>query len=66
MGVAEYLGLIREARKAVDIPIIASINCVSPVEWTKFATKIQEAGAHGIELNIAIFPFDKKCEQPAN
>jgi dihydroorotate dehydrogenase (fumarate) len=58
-GVEEYLGLIREAKKAVKIPIIASINCVSPVEWTKFASKIQEAGADGIELNIAIFPFDK-------
>ncbi|MCK9451164.1 MAG: dihydroorotate dehydrogenase-like protein [Bacteroidales bacterium] len=59
-GVNEYLKLIRDAKAAVNIPIIASINCVSPVEWPKFAAKIQEAGADAIELNISIFPFDKK------
>jgi dihydroorotate dehydrogenase (fumarate) len=30
------------------------------VEWPVFAKKIEEAGADAIELNIAIFPFDKK------
>ncbi len=59
-GVNEYLKLISDAKKAVDVPIFASINCVSPVEWTKFAAKIEEAGADGLELNIAIFPFDRK------
>ncbi|MDD3637632.1 MAG: dihydroorotate dehydrogenase-like protein [Bacteroidales bacterium] len=59
-GVNEYLKLIRDAKAAVDIPIIASINCVSPVEWPVFAKKIEEAGADAIELNVAIFPFDKK------
>ena len=59
-GVNDYLNLIRDAKAAVDIPIIASINCVSPVEWPVFAKKIEEAGADAIELNIAIFPFDKK------
>lgn len=58
-GVEEYLQLISNAKSVVEVPIIASINCVSPVEWPKFATKIQQAGADGIELNIAIFPFDK-------
>jgi dihydroorotate dehydrogenase (fumarate) len=58
-GVKDYLKLIRDAKAAVDIPIIASINCVSPVEWPSFASKIEEAGADAIELNIAIFPFDK-------
>ncbi|MDA3942986.1 MAG: dihydroorotate dehydrogenase-like protein [Bacteroidetes bacterium] len=59
-GVNDYLKLIRDAKAAVDIPIIASINCVSPIEWPAFAAKMQEAGADAIELNIAIFPFDKK------
>jgi len=36
-----YLDLISEAKKAVDIPIIASINCVSASDWTHFAKKIQ-------------------------
>jgi len=58
-GLEEYLKFVRDAKAAVTIPVIASINCVSPVEWPKYAAKIQEAGADAIELNIAIFPFDK-------
>ncbi|MBU1008841.1 MAG: dihydroorotate dehydrogenase-like protein [Bacteroidetes bacterium] len=58
-GVQEYLDLIKRAKQEVDIPVIASINCVSPVEWPSVAKKIQEAGADALELNIAIFPFDK-------
>ncbi len=58
-GMDEYLQFVSEAKAAVNIPIIASINCVSPVEWPKYATKLQDAGADAIELNIAIFPFDK-------
>ncbi len=59
-GLEEYLEFVREAKKSVDIPIIASINCVSPIEWPKYAAKIQEAGADALELNIAIFPFDRQ------
>jgi dihydroorotate dehydrogenase (fumarate) len=58
-GVDEYLNLIKNSKNGVDIPVIASVNCVSPVEWTKFASKMQDAGADAIELNIAIFPFDR-------
>ena len=60
-----YLKLIREAKSKVDIPIIASINCVSSSEWVTFARKIQEAGADALELNIFILPSDprKKSEQ---
>lgn len=58
-GVKEYLKLIADAKAAIDIPVIASVNCVSPVEWPAFAAQMQEAGADAIELNIAIFPFDK-------
>jgi len=56
--VDSYLNLIRDCKKAVDIPIIASINCVSASEWTTFAKKIEEAGADGLELNIFILPSD--------
>lgn len=54
----EYLDLIRKAKMAVDIPIIASINCISADEWTLFARKIEEAGADAIELNIFVLPSD--------
>jgi dihydroorotate dehydrogenase (fumarate) len=57
-SIDEYLKLITAAKKAADIPIIASINCVSATEWTDFARKIQDAGADGLELNVFIMPVD--------
>ena len=57
--IAIYTNLIREAKKAVDIPIIASINCADKGEWTSFAKELQNAGADALELNIAVSPFDK-------
>jgi dihydroorotate dehydrogenase (fumarate) len=56
-GVKEYLALLAEAKKYTNIPIIASINCTTPNEWPKFAKTLEEAGADGIELNIAIIPM---------
>ncbi len=60
----EYLKLVSNAKKAVAIPVIASINCTSSSQWTFFAKKIQDAGANGLELNIFIMPadFDQKGE----
>ena len=61
----KYLNLIREAKSKVDIPIIASINCVSTSEWISFARNIQDAGADALELNIFILPSDprRKADQ---
>jgi dihydroorotate dehydrogenase (fumarate) len=53
-----YLDLIRDAKKAVDIPVIASINCISATEWISFAKRIQDAGADALELNVFILPSD--------
>lgn len=58
-GIKEYLQLIEEAKAYSDIPVIASINCVSSNEWPQFSKKLEEAGADGLELNISIFPFDE-------
>ena len=58
-GLKQSLDLIKEAKAYTDIPIISSINCVTSYEWPQFAKKLEDAGADGIELNIAIFPFDK-------
>lgn len=53
-SINQYLNLIREAKKSLSIPVIASINCFSSDEWTNFARDIQKAGADAIELNINI------------
>lgn len=64
--VDQYLKLIRDAREATDIPVIASINCTSSAEWTSFAKKIEEAGADGLELNIFVLPSDPRHESKHN
>jgi len=53
-----YLHLIESAKKEVDIPIIASVNCISAMEWTVFAKRFEEAGADGLELNLFVLPSD--------
>ncbi len=55
---SQYLKLVREAKAAVSIPVIASINCSCSFEWLYFAKKIQDAGADAIELNLFIMPSD--------
>lgn len=65
-AVGRYLHLIREARQAVSIPVMASIHCASPGAWTDFARRIEEAGAHAIELNLFVLPSDPRRDGPAN
>jgi dihydroorotate dehydrogenase (fumarate) len=49
--------MIEEAKKEINIPIIASINCQSPRLWSSFARQFEEAGADGLELNIYFLPI---------
>lgn len=58
VGPEEYLEHIRKAKKAVDIPIIASLNGSSVGGWTDYARKIEQAGADALELNIYSIPTD--------
>ncbi len=55
---SDYLSIIREAKKKLQIPVIASINCVSSSAWVSFAAKLQDAGADALELNIALQAFN--------
>lgn len=59
-NIGKYINLIKELKKEVSIPIIASINCISSGEWASFAETIQSAGADAIELNIFLLPGDFK------
>lgn len=58
LGPEEYLGHIAAAKKAVDIPIIASLNGSSVGGWIDYAKQIQQAGANALELNIYYIPTD--------
>jgi dihydroorotate dehydrogenase (fumarate) len=54
----KYLEFLKEAKRSVDIPVIASINCVSNQDWHAFAKKIEETKVDALELNIYILPSD--------
>ncbi len=54
----ELVKMIEQAKKEVDIPIFASINCRSNKLWPSFARQLQNAGADGLELNIYFLPID--------
>ncbi len=59
-GPDEYLELIRKAKQAVDVPVIASLNGVTAGGWTDYAKKMEQAGADGIELNVYYIATDPK------
>lgn len=65
-SIRKYLSLIREARAALSIPVIASVNCVSDQKWTYFAREIEQAGADALELNLFILPTDFERSAEAN
>jgi dihydroorotate dehydrogenase (fumarate) len=58
LGPEEYLKHITKAKKAVRIPIIASLNGSSAGGWTHYAKLMQQAGADALELNIYQIPTD--------
>ncbi len=53
-----YLNHIADAKKAVSIPIIGSLNVTAPGEWLRYARLIEEAGADALELNIYFLATD--------
>ncbi len=57
-AVGKYLDLIRQAKAAVSIPVIASINCGSFDKWVQFSSEIEKAGADALEINLYLLPSD--------
>ena len=58
MQVEGYLEQIQKLKRALDIPVIASLNGISIGGWMSFAKQIEAAGADGLELNVYFVPTD--------
>lgn len=58
VGTSKYLDLIRRAKERVDMPVIASLNGVTPEGWIEYARDIEQAGADGLEINVYFIPAD--------
>jgi dihydroorotate dehydrogenase (fumarate) len=52
LGPDEYLEQLRRIKRAIAVPVIASLNGTTSGGWTRYAKLIQEAGADGLELNL--------------
>lgn len=57
-SVDKYLTLIAEAKKALSIPVIASLNGYTTGGWTHYARQFQDAGADAVELNVYFLATD--------
>lgn len=57
-GPAEFLMNLKNAKEAVSIPMIASLNAVNHENWVEYARKIEETGVDGLELNFYTVPYD--------
>jgi len=59
-GPRRHLSLLERAAAAIDVPVIASLNCVAPGSWTDYARAMQDHGAAAIELNVYYLPGDPR------
>ena len=59
-GPRRYLSLLERAVAAVDVPVIASLNGVTPGGWADYAEAMQGVGAAAIELNVYYLPGDPR------
>jgi dihydroorotate dehydrogenase (fumarate) len=57
-GPKEHLYWVKEAKKAVSMPLIASINAVSEDIWVDYARQLADTGVDGLELNFYTQPRD--------
>lgn len=57
-GPDRYLEHIRKAKAALSVPVIASLNGISPGGWVHYAKTIQDAGADALELNVYFVAAD--------
>ena len=55
-----YLRHLEEAKKALSIPVLASLNGVTPGGWLRYARLLEDAGADALELNLYEIAADIK------
>jgi len=52
VGAEPAVAHLQRVRAAVDVPLVASLNGVTPGGWTDIASQLGAAGADAIELNL--------------
>jgi dihydroorotate dehydrogenase (fumarate) len=57
-GPKEHVFWVGQMRKAVKMPLFASLNCVNLATWGEYAKQLQDTGVDGLELNFYSPPLD--------
>ena len=60
LGPEKYLEQIQRVKAAVSVPVIASLNGITPAGWLHHGKLMQDAGADALELNVYYIPTDAK------
>ena len=59
-GPWSYLDHIEQAKQALSVPVIASLNGITPGGWVRHAKRIRDAGADALELNLYTVATDPR------
>ena len=60
LGPDEYLEQLHRIKRMVGVPVITSLNCVTPGGWLRYARLMEQAGADALELNVYTLATDAK------
>jgi dihydroorotate dehydrogenase (fumarate) len=55
-----YLDHITQAKRALSVPVIASLNGITPGGWVGHAKRMRDAGADALELNLYTVATDPR------
>ena len=55
-----YLATLQSLKSSLSIPVLASLNGVTPGGWLDHASDLQEAGADALELNVYYLAGDPR------
>jgi dihydroorotate dehydrogenase (fumarate) len=59
-----YLRHVTQAKEALSVPVIGSLNGTTNGGWVNYAKRIQEAGADALELNVYLIPTNPETTGP--
>jgi dihydroorotate dehydrogenase (fumarate) len=57
-GPDSYIEHLVRVKRAVAIPVVASLNGATPGGWVEYARLLETAGADALELNLFLVPTD--------
>lgn len=61
----QYAETVYRSKRSISIPLIASINCITPERWPEYALACEQAGADALEI-VPSCPSGMLIRDPSN